>query len=194
MVLAQGVLTSVQLNIYSLALQLGCNDKGCNCKRPLADFKRSERQSAVDSIKTVIMTRVLVCWLGDLGVEWWPECVPRESLGETSRFGLGRGHLKCCHNLRHMWYVAECWLSLEACIHAWVFCLFWGFYTNFCLQLWWFQSCLNAPVCCCLEGDGTGLQSADQVPLLLPLPSQCWRLSLNPSGNLGHISIPQRIC
>ena len=69
MVLAEGVLTPVQLNIHSSALQLGHHGEGRYCKRPLADFERSGRRGAVDSMKTVVMTRVLVCQLGVPGVE-----------------------------------------------------------------------------------------------------------------------------
>jgi hypothetical protein len=61
MVLAGGVLTPVQLNIRSSALQLGRSGEGRSCKRPLADLERSGKQGAEVIMKTVVVARVLVC-------------------------------------------------------------------------------------------------------------------------------------
>jgi len=111
--------------------------------------------------------------------------------GVTLRFGLEIGHLKCCCNLEHTWHAAKHWPLLGAGIHAWVFCLSPSFWTDPCSQWWQFQTCLIAPKCCCLIGSGVGLQGADQVPLLLLLPSQYQRPSLDPPGSPRHISTLQ---
>ena len=118
MVLAGGVITPVQLNIRSSALQLGHSGDGHSCNRPSADLERSGKQGAEVNGKTVVVTRVSVCQSGVLGVEQGLGCVPRGSLGGTPRSGLGRGRLKHCRDLKHIWHAAECQILLGASIHA----------------------------------------------------------------------------
>lgn len=84
MVLAGGVITPVQLNIRSSALQLGRSGDGRSCNRPLADLERSGKQGAEVNGKTVVVTRVSVCRSGVLGVEQGLGCVLRGSLGDLA--------------------------------------------------------------------------------------------------------------